>query len=97
MKNFVYCKTKEKLRNWCKTHKQLKYYLKLTSKPDYISLEIFENDLVKRRKSTVKLKLNETAYFGMLVLDWSKILLYEFHYVNIKNKIVTKQDYFYWY
>ena len=46
----------------------------------------FENDLVTIPKSKVTLTLNKAAYVGMCILDFSKALLYEFHYDCIKNK-----------
>ena len=63
-----------------------KDYLKWTSKPNYISQKIFENDLIAIPKSKVKLALNKPAYVGMCILDSSKVLMYEFHYDYTKNK-----------
>ena len=67
-------------------------YLKWTSKPSYMSHKIFDNDLVAIRKNKVTLTLNKSAYIGMCILELSKVLMYEFHYVKI-NKVKT-QDYF---
>ena len=55
-------------------------------KPRYISLKIFNNDLVPVGKSKVTLKLNKSAFVGMCVLDLSKVLMYEFQYDYINNK-----------
>ena len=49
-----------------------------------MSHKIFENDLVAIRKVT--LTLNKPAYLGMCILDLSKVLMYVFHYDQIKNK-----------
>ena len=46
----------------------LKWTLKLNSKPQ----NIFDNSLVKIRKSKVTLMLNKPAYVGMCSLDLSK-------------------------
>ena len=46
--------------------------LKCTSKPSYMSLEIFDNNLVAICKSNVPLKLNKPAYIGMCILELSK-------------------------
>ena len=48
--------------------------------------KILDNDLVAIRKSKVTLILNKLAHVGMCILDQSKALTYEFHYVYIKNK-----------
>ena len=47
--------------------------------------KIFANDLVAIRKSKIALTINKPAYFGMCILDLSKILTQEFHYDYIKN------------
>ena len=67
-----------------------KDYLKITSKPSYISHKIFDNNLVAIRKSKVSLKLNKPAYIEMCILKLSKVLMYEFHYDYIKNKYDNK-------
>ena len=67
-----------------------KYYLKRTSKPNYIWLKIVDNNLVVIRKSKVTLKFNKPAYIVMCILELSKVLMYEFHYGYIKNKYDTK-------
>ena len=48
--------------------------------------KLFDIDLVMKRKNKVTLKLKKPAYFGMCILDLSKIFMYEFHYDYIKNK-----------
>ena len=63
-----------------------KDYLKCTSKPNYMSQKIFDNNLVAIRKSKVSLKLNKPAYIGMRILELGKALMYEFHDDYIKNK-----------
>ena len=63
-----------------------KDYLKWTSKPRYVSHEIFDNGLVAIRKNKVTLTLNKVAYIGMCILEISKVLIYEFHYDYFKNK-----------
>ena len=51
-----------------------------------MSRKIFDNDLVALRKNKVTLTLNKPAYIGMCILELSKVLMYKFHYVYIKNK-----------
>ena len=53
-----------------------KDYLECTSKSNYMSHKIFDQDLVAIRKSKVTLKLNESAYIGMCILELSNILMY---------------------
>ena len=71
-----------------------KDYLKWTSKPRYVSHEIFDNDLVAIRKNKVTLTLNKLAYIGMFILEISKALMYEFHYDYFKINMVTTEDYY---
>ena len=63
-----------------------KNYLKWTSKPNYMSQEIFGNNLVAIRSQKVTLTLNKLVYAGMCIFELSKVLMYEFHYDYIKNK-----------
>ena len=52
-----------------------------------MSQKMFGNDLVAIQKSKVTLTLNKPAYVGMrIILDFSKVLMYEFHYDYVKNK-----------
>ena len=64
-----------------------KDYLKFTSKPSYMSQNIFNNYLVAIHNSKVTLTLNKRVYFGMCILNFSKVLVYEFHYDFLKKKI----------
>ena len=84
MSNAAYGKTTKKLRN--KIDLRLvsneKYYFQLTSKPSYIWQKIFGNDLVPNRKSKDTLMLNKPAYVGICILDLSKVLMHEFHWLN---------------
>ena len=67
MKNTVYEKTMENLRNRInvKLLSNKKNYLKWTFKPSYMSHKIFHNDLVTMGKNKVTLMLNKRAYIGM--------------------------------
>ena len=61
-------------------------YLKWIPQPSYMSHMMFDNDLVVIHKSKVTLTLNKPAYVGICILDFSKVLMFEFHYEQIKNK-----------
>ena len=67
--NAIYRNTMENLRNRInvKLVNNKKYYLKCTSKPNYMSYKIFDNGLVT-------LTLNKPAYLGMCILELSKVL-----------------------
>ena len=88
MKNSVYGKTMENLRNRIDVRlmSNKKDYLKWTPKPSYLSHKIFDNDLVAIRKNKVTLTLSKAAYIGMCILELSKVSTYEFHFDYIKNK-----------
>ena len=68
-----------------------KDYLKYTSKTSYMSGKIFDNSLVAIRKSKLALKLNNSAYIGMCILELSKVLMYSqrliVQYMKLKLKV----------
>ena len=70
MNKVVHDKTVENLRNKIdvKLVSNQKDYMKWTSKPSYMSQNIFDNDSVATRKNKVTLTLNKP------VLDLSKVL-----------------------
>ena len=84
MNNAVYIKTMKNSRY--RINRKLanngKDYLKCTSKTSYMSHKIFDNNLVTTEKFKILLKLNKPAYIGMWILELSKVLMYEFHYVH---------------
>ena len=88
LNNALFGKTTENLRNRIdvKLVSNKKDYLKLTSKPSYMSQKIFDDDLVAIRKNKVTLTLNKPAYVGMCILNLYKVLMYKFHYYYIKKK-----------
>ena len=55
-----------------------------------MSRKIFDNNLVAIRIRKVTLMLNKPAYVRMCILEMSKLLMYEFHYDDIKNKYDNK-------
>ena len=85
--NAVYGKAMETVRNGIDVIlvRNEKDYLNWTSKLSFMSQNIFDNDLVGRHEAKVTLRLKELVYFGINILDLSKILMYEFHYDYIKN------------
>ena len=84
----MYRKTIENLRNRTDirfVRNKKKGYLKWTSKPNYTSQKIFDNDLVAIRKDKVTLMLIRSAYVGMKILGLCKILMYKFYYNYIRK------------
>ena len=88
MNNAVYNKTMKNMINRIdvKLVSNQENYLKLTSKPSYMSLKIFDNDLVATRESKATLGISKLENVGMCVLELSKVLMCELHYYYIKNK-----------
>ena len=92
MNNVTYGKTMENLRNRinAKLANNEKFYLRCTSKPSYMSYKIFGNNLVAIRRRKVALKLNRPVYIGMCILEYRKVLIYEFHHDYIKKNFDSK-------
>ena len=67
-----------------------KKLIKLTSKPTFVTSEIFNEKLVAVHKIKETLTLNRPAYVGICILDLSKTLMYDFHYNYIKKKYNDK-------
>ena len=78
MKNAIYGKTMENLRNRIdvKLVNNEENYLRCT----HIFHKIYDNNLVAIRKCKLALKLSKPVYIGMCILELSKALMYEFHY-----------------
>lgn len=97
LNNAVFGKTIENLRKRVnvKLVTNEKQLLKLTSKPNYVSSKIFNENLVAVHKIKETLVLNRPVYVGMCILHLSKTLLYNFHYNDIKNKYGQKAKLFF--
>ena len=88
MNNSVFGKTMENLRKrvGVRLVTDEKKLDKLTSKPTYVSSKIFNENLMAVHKVKETLTLNWPAYVGMCILDLSKTLMYDFHYINYIKK-----------
>ena len=62
----------------------------IKSKPSYMLPKIFDNNLVAIHKRKVALRLNKPVYIGLCILELSKVLTYEFHWYNNKNRYDSK-------
>lgn len=60
-----------------------KQALKLASKPAYVNQKIFNENLVAGHKIKETLKLKKLRYDGMVILDLSKTL--DYNYIKKKN------------
>lgn len=88
MNNAVFGKTLENLQNrvdvkLAHTEKKLK---KLVAKSFLKRFEILNENLIIFEFEKVKLLLNRPIYIGQAVLDISKTIMYNFHYIYIKRK-----------
>ena len=62
-----------------------KNFFKYTSRPTYITHEIFSKDYVAIHEIKWVLILNKPIYIGFTVLDLSKWKMHDFHYNFIKK------------
>ena len=88
MNNFVFRKTMENVRN----HKDIKLVTtdkkrnQVVSEPNYHAKKWFWEDLLAIEMKKIKAKMNKSVYFGLSILEITKILMYEFWYDYIKPK-----------
>ena len=88
MVNSVYGKSMENLRKRVnvKLVNNKKDYIKYTSRPTFVSQNIFDKNLVAIHKTKPALMLNKPIYIGFSVLDLSKLLMYDWHYNYFAKK-----------
>ena len=55
-----------------------------------MSYKTFDNDFVAIRKNKMEFTFKNPAYIGMCILEFRKVLMYEFYYDYIKNKCGNK-------
>ena len=67
-----------------------KDYMRHVSKPSFVSQKIFNKTFVAIHEIKPVLTLNKPIYVGFSILDFSKLLLFKFHYKYIKNKYSAK-------
>ena len=92
MNNFVFGKTLENTRNSVDIRliSSDKVALKLAAKPNYDRCTIFDENLIAVHMMKTKLYFNKPVYLGMIILDMSKSLMYDFQYNYIKTKYGDK-------
>ena len=82
MNNSVYGKTVEDLRKKINVRlvNNAEDYKKWVSRPSFVSEKIFSKDLAAIHEIKPVLALDKLIYVGFIILDLSKLLIYEFHY-----------------
>ena len=92
MNNSVFGKTMENIRNRVdvKLVNNRGAAEKLSAKPNFEHLAIFDENLVAIHMKRTKLTFNKPVYCGMAILDISKSLMYKFHYGYILPKYGKK-------
>ena len=63
-------------------HQKLK---KLAAQPSFKQFKFFHENLVAVERAKVELTLNRPIFVGFAILDFSKTLMYDFHYNYIKQ------------
>ena len=64
-----------------------KDYKKYVSRPSFVSQKIFSENFVTIHVNEPVLTINTPIYVRFSILDLSNLLMYDFHYKYIKNKI----------
>ena len=92
MNNSVFGKTMENIRNRADIHlvTNKNQARKLISKSNYHHRTIFCDNLAAIHMKKTYLVFDKPVYLGMSILDISKTLMYEFHYMYIKPKYDKK-------
>ena len=82
MNNSVFEKMMENIRK----HRNIKFvmtkekYLRTVMKPNFKSGVLFGENLMACEMGKIKVVMNKSVYLGQAILDFSKIVMYEFHY-----------------
>ena len=89
MNNALFGKTLENLRKRInlKLTSNKDIYTKHASRANFISGKMFNEYLFAINRIKEELVLNRPIYVGMAILDLSKILMYDFHYNYMLQKI----------
>ena len=88
MNNAVFGKTMENVRK----HRHIELVKtdykknKLVSEPNYHAMKLISENLSIIEMKKVKVKMNKPIYLGLSILEFSKIIMYEFWYDYMKKK-----------
>jgi len=69
-----------------------KLALKLSSKPNFERVTIFDPNLIACHMKKTEVYFNKPIYVGQAILDLSKTLMFDFHYNYIKEKYGHKAE-----
>ena len=96
MNNSIFGKTMENLRKRVDVRlvTEVNQFIKLTSKPIFVSSKIFNKNLVAVHKIKETLKLNRPAYVGMCILDLSKTLMYNSITTILRKNMEAEQNHY---
>ena len=94
MNNTVFGKTIENIRKRQNVYiiDNRKMADKLTSKPNFERLTIFDENLVAVHMKKTEVYFNKPIYVGQAILDLSKTLMSDFHYNYIRKKYGNKAE-----
>ena len=94
MNNSVFGKTIENIRKRQSVEimDDRKKALKLTSKPNFDRVTIFDEHLVAVHMKKTEVYFNKKIYVGQAILDLSKTLMFDFHYNFIRKKYGNKAE-----
>ena len=89
MVNSIYGKIMENLRKRINIRLivNTKDYKKYVSRPSFVSQKIFSENFVAIHVNEPVLTINTPIYVALSIFDLSNLLMYDFHYKYIKNKI----------
>ena len=92
MNKSVFGKTMENIRY----HKDMKLatsdkkYLRYVMKPNFEDGYPFSKELFAVERGKTEITMNKPLYFGQVILDLSKTLMYEFHYNYMRPEYGSK-------
>ena len=94
MNNSVFGKTIENIRKRqnIKLVDNRKTALKLSKKPNFERVTIFDKNLIAAHMKKTEVYFNKPVYVGQAILDLSKTLMFDFHYNYIKDKYDSKAE-----
>ena len=90
MNNSIYGKKMENVRKRCNMtvvdneDKTLKHI----AQPSFIDLKMINDNFIIIRKTKNQVKLYKPIYVGVAVLDYSKYLMYNYHYGIFKKNFI---------